>query len=164
MLVHRFPGWLCDVVTKPCGSWSTRIVATTKLGSKTSRPINFKKGLPQDDTLCPRLFTLCINPVAWKLSATEGYKLSKPIGSKVTHLLFIDDLKVFAESEVKLYRVLKLTKSAMEDIGLQWNPKKCNVVYVKKGVQAQGLPTECILQDERWHSSSQLGSIYRDFQ
>ena len=58
MLVHRFPGWLCDIVTKLCGSRSTRIVATTKLGSETSRPIYFKKGIPQGDALCLRLFTL----------------------------------------------------------------------------------------------------------
>ena len=57
------------------------------------------KGLPQGDALCPRLFTLCLNPVAWRLRATEGYRLSKPIGVKVTDLLYIDDLKVFAASE-----------------------------------------------------------------
>ena len=48
--------------------------------------------------LCPRLFTLCLNPVAWQLKATEGYRLSKPIGTKVTHLLYVDDLKVFTSS------------------------------------------------------------------
>ena len=51
------------------------------------------KGLPQGDSLCPRLFTLCLNPVAWRLRATEGDWLSKPIEVKV-----IDDLKVFAAS------------------------------------------------------------------
>ena len=52
--------------------------------------------------MCPRLFTLCLNPVAWRLRATERYRLSKPIGVKVTDLLYIDDLKVFAASESKL--------------------------------------------------------------
>ena len=126
------------MITNLCGSWSTRIVATTKLGSETSWPIYFKKGLHRGDVLCPRLFMLSINPVAWKLNAMECWKLSKPIGSKETHLLFIDDLKVFAASKAKLYRVLKVTKSAMGDLGLQWNPKKCSVIHVKKGVQAQG--------------------------
>ena len=49
--------------------------------------------------------------------------------------MFIDDLKVFAASEAKLNRVLKSTSAAMEDIGLTWNPKKCNVIHVRKGVQ-----------------------------
>ena len=54
------------------------------------------KGLLQGDVLCARLFTLCLNSVAWRLRATEGYQLSKSIDVKVTDLLYIDDLKVFA--------------------------------------------------------------------
>ena len=91
------------------------------------------KGLPQGDALCPRLLTLCLNPVAWRLRATEGYRLSKPIGVKVTDLLYIDDLKVFAASESKLNRVLKETRGAIQDIGLHWNQKNCSVVHVKRG-------------------------------
>ena len=75
-----------------------------------------------------------LNPVAWKLRSTEGYRLSRPVGSKVTNLLYIDDLKVFTASQAKLDRVLKMTKEAMEDVGLQWNPKTCNVLNVRRGV------------------------------
>ncbi|XP_068707674.1 uncharacterized protein [Montipora foliosa] len=49
--------------------------------------------------------------------------------------MYIDDLKVFASSEAKLNRVLKSTSAAMGDIGLTWNPKKCNVIHVRKGAQ-----------------------------
>ena len=93
-------------------------MATTKQGRETSEPIRFLKDLPQGDALCPRLFTVCLNPIAWKISASDGYKLSKPISVKVTDLLFIDDLKIFASSESKLNRVMESTKSAMEDVGL----------------------------------------------
>ena len=47
-----------------------------------------------------------------------------PIEVKVTDLLYIDDLKVFAASESKLNRVLKETIGAMQDIGLHWNQEK----------------------------------------
>ena len=96
--------------------------------------IRFNRSLPQGDALCPRLFTLRINPVAWKLSSAEGYRLSKPIASKVTNLLYVDDRKVFAASEGKLSRVLKMAKTAMENVGLQWNPKKCNALHAQRGV------------------------------
>ena len=69
-------------------------------------------------------------PITCKISASEGYRLSKPINVKVTDLLYIDDLKIFASSESKLNRVMESTKSAMENVGLQWNPKKCAVVHV----------------------------------
>ena len=78
----------------------------TKQGRETSGPIRFTKGLRQGDALCPHLFRLCLNPVASLLSAFQGYRLSKPLETKVTHLLYVDDLKVFAASEAKLNTVL----------------------------------------------------------
>ena len=86
-------------------------------GQETSETIRFKKALPQGDSLCPRLFT-SMNPIAWALKATEGYRLSKPINTKVTHLLYIDDLKAFAVSATKLNTVLRATRGKMKDIGL----------------------------------------------
>ena len=96
--LHQFPSWLCRAIQNLCASWNTRISMATKQGNETSSTIRFNKGLPQGDKLCPCLFTLCLNPVAWQLKATEGYKLSKPIGTKVTHLLHVYDLKVFTLS------------------------------------------------------------------
>ena len=123
--VHRLHNWLGKVIRKLYASWNTRVVATTRQGRETSGKIKLMKGLPQGDSLCPRLFTLCLNPVAWRLRATEGYWLSKPIEVKVIDLLYIDDLKVFAASESKLNRVLKETRGAIQDIGLHWNQKNC---------------------------------------
>ena len=134
MILHRFPVWLSRTVEKLSKSWNTRVVAITKQGCETSEPVRFLKGLPQDDALCPRLFTVCLNPIAWKISASEGYKLSHPISVKVTDLLYIDDLKIFASSESKLNRVMESLKSMMEDVGVQWNPKKCAVVHVQREV------------------------------
>ena len=108
--VHRLPIWLGG---KLCASWNTRVVAKKSQGRETSRKIRFMRGLPQGDALCPRLFTLCLNPRAWRLRATEGYRLSKPIEVKVTDLLYIDDVKVFASPERKLNRVLTETRGAM---------------------------------------------------
>ena len=76
---------------------------------------------------------MCINPIAWSLKATDGYKLSKAIEGKIT-LLYVDDMKVFAASQSKRDRVLKVTKTAKEDIGLTWNEKKCSIAHIKKGI------------------------------
>ena len=74
-----------------------------------------------------------MNPIAWKLQASEGYRLSKPINTKITDLLYVDDLKVYAASEAKLKVVLREVQAAMGDIGLLWNERKCAVVNVKRG-------------------------------
>ena len=135
--VHQFPDWVGKMVSRLCATWNTRIVVTTKQGRETSDLIKFNKGLPQGDALCPRLFTICLNPVAWQLKASEGYKLSKPISAKITDLLYIDDLKVFAASAMKMTRVLKATKESTKCMGIQWNEKKCAVTHMKKGALDQ---------------------------
>ena len=121
MRLHKFHQWISDTIKNICASWNIKIIARTKNAIEISEPIRFTRGLPQGDSLCPRLFTLCLNPVAWMLRATEGYKSSKPIIAKVTDLLFIDDLKVFAQSQTKLNKVLMSTQEALKDIGLQWS-------------------------------------------
>ena len=107
-------------------------------GKEISPSIRFKKGLLQGDALCPMPFILCLNPIAWKVWATEGYRLSKPISTTITHLLYIDDMKLFAASENKLKRVMTVAKNAMESTGLKWNEKKCAVIHVKRGQVEQG--------------------------
>ena len=41
---------------------------------------------------------------------------------------------------------MKSAKSAMQDIGLDWNPKKCSVVHIKRGVKVED--TESLAFDE----------------
>ena len=129
MILHRFPVWLSRTVEKLSKGQNTRLVATTKKGRETSEPVRFLDGLPKGDALCPMLFKVCLNPITWKISASEGFKLSKPISVKVTDLLYIDDLKIFASSESKLNRVMESTKSAMENVGLQWIPQNGTYPY-----------------------------------
>ena len=109
-------------------------------GQSYRSPILFARGLLQGDVLCPKLFTLCMNPIAWKLQASEGYRLSKPINTKITDILYVDDLKVYATSEAKLKVVLREVQAAMGDIGLLWNERKCAVVNVKRGCLQELVP------------------------
>ena len=119
---------------------------------EASEIIKFRKGLPQGDAVCPRLFTVCLNPIAWTISASEGYRLSKPIGTTVT-----DDLKIFAASESKLSSAMNSVRAAMEDVGLIWNPKKCAVAHFKRGVRVSkstGLLRESridgVVEEQKW--------------
>ena len=70
--------------------WSIRIAVQTKLGREVSEKKAFRKSLPQGHALCPKVFTLYLKPIAWKLRATEGYKLSKPIRQKITDVLYVN--------------------------------------------------------------------------
>ena len=86
--------------------------------------------------------------------------MSKPISFKVTDLRYIDDLKIFAASESKLNRVTNMVKKTMEDVGLTWNPKKCQVVHVRKGVHVTN-NLEMILDETARIPSVEDGKQYK---
>ena len=59
--------------------------------------------------------------------------MSKSISLKITDLLYIEDLKVFAALESKLRRVLRSVKDDMECVGLKWDEKKRAAVHAERG-------------------------------
>ena len=70
--------------------------------------------------------------------------MSKSISLKITDLLYIDDLKVLAEWQSKLRRVLRSVKDDMECVGLKWNDKKCAVAHMNR----RGFYSRCrVLED-----------------
>ena len=71
--------------------------------------------------------------------AAEGYKLTRPISQQVKHLLYVDDLKVYASSENKLQRMMENIKHGMECILLKRNEKMCAVMHVKRGGRSRML-------------------------
>ena len=74
MDVHRFPYWLYRVIRQLLKSWNTKIIVRTKCGTETSRTIRFMTGLPVRAMRYAQVYLHCM---------------------KITHLLYIDDLKVF---------------------------------------------------------------------
>ena len=114
--LHHFPQWMGNLIERLSAKWNTIISGRTKQGRQLSERILFAKRLPQGDFLCPKLFTLCMNPIVWKLQASEGYRISKPINTKITDLWYVDDLKVQAASETKLKIVLREVQKAMRTL------------------------------------------------
>ena len=87
------------------------MLVRTKRGLEKSDTIVLRKALLQGDSLCPKLFTIHLNPLPSTLRTTGGYDLSKPIDRKITQLLFIDDMKIVVPNEKKLCPTLKVERT-----------------------------------------------------
>ena len=95
-------------------TWSKHIEEIAKTITAEIRALKRLKDFASRDDLVSVYNAL----IAWKISASEGYRLSEPIGTTVTDLLYIDHLKIFAASESKLCSVMNSVMAAMEDVGL----------------------------------------------
>ena len=135
--IHRFPRKLITIFKNIMSNWSVTIQIPVQGGIVESRLIRLTNGILQGDSYCPDLYTLAMNLVSWKIRSTEGYKMSKPLTSRVTHTLFIDDLKGYVATLQKLVFVLNIVRGLMEDAGLYWNPKKCKFTALKRGKYQQ---------------------------
>ena len=97
----------------------------------TTSDIHFKRGIFQGDSLSPLLFCIALIPIANLLKrANVGYKVGK---TKINHLLYIDDLKIYAKDESEMCRCKDLVREFSNDIGMEFGLEKCAVLHLKKG-------------------------------
>ena len=96
----NFPSWIHPFIKTITERWQIDI----KLENKTILEKKIKRGILQGDSLSPLLFVLCMDPLSRKLNSTyPKVEIELPDEHYVSnHLLFIDDLKLFAENEKNL--------------------------------------------------------------
>ena len=83
-------------------------------------------------------FTLCLNPIAWYLRSTEGYTLSHNKFTKITHGLFVDELKTYHKpNNTKAATVGSTLEEMFMSIGLRWGIDKCAAIHITRGKHEQ---------------------------
>lgn len=112
-------------------NWSTDL----KLLNQDMGTIKICRGIFQGDSLSPLWFCLALNPLSNMLNRiNEGY--IQPAGNcKVNHLLYMDDLKLFANTREGLRRLLNATTTFSADINMKFGLDKCRINAVKKGIR-----------------------------
>ena len=72
-------------------------------------------------------------PLTWLLRrAKTGYEWGNK-GFKLNHLLFMDDLKLFAKSKKQIDSLVQTVHIFSEDIGMQFGIRKCGVLIMETG-------------------------------
>ena len=97
--------------------------------------VKIRRGIFQGDSLSPLLFLLCMVPLSL---ISRKVKFHYEFGDKkkrINHMLFIDDLKLFAESKDQIDSLVNKVHIHMfsEDIGIEFGIKKCGVLILKQG-------------------------------
>ena len=112
----RAPRQVRNTVEKLIPQWKMDL----KLGDgegTTTIPVDLKRGLFQGDSLSPLLLCLCVAPLSKMLRWRAGYKYSN-LQDPITHLLFMDDTKVYESSGEELERTLAKVKEVSKAIGM----------------------------------------------
>ena len=93
--------------------------------------IRYLCGIFQGDSLSVLLFILAVNPLSFLLNKLKGYKMgsSSNRNTNITHLFFVDDLKLYASNLQEATELLDLVITFSNDIEMKFGESKC--AYLK---------------------------------
>ena len=84
---------------------------------------------------------MSLNPLSWELQETTyGYQLDEQ--TKINHLFYVDDLKLYGTSDNQLTVLINMLKNVLDDIKMEFGLDKCAKASFKKSkkVSAEGIP------------------------
>lgn len=119
--------------------WKTSLCLNHTGGQLTVPETKIQRGIFQRDSFLPLLFCLTIDPVSKILNDLNiGCDLSKGRSRKenkrINHLLFMDDLKLYADSEENLTEIVGTVHGFTNDICMKFRLDKCvKSIMIKKG-------------------------------
>jgi len=119
---------LSDLQTK----WRTVFSLKHAGGELTTPEVQYRRGLFQGDALSPLLFCLSVTPLSFGLRNTTGYP-ARFLTNPATHLMFVDDLKIYASGAKALGQSLKVVKRITTAIGMRIGAQKCATACLRKG-------------------------------
>ena len=108
-------------------NWKTQSILTHESDTLMSDNINIKRGIFQGDYLSPLLF--CIHSLELH-SLGYGCKIRT---ERITHLFYMDDLKLYAKDDNELEGLLRIVKGFSDDIGMVFGLSKCAKATFKRG-------------------------------
>ena len=95
--------------------------------------VDIKRGIFQGDSLSPLEFIMSMIPLTLLLRKDRsGYEMEKG-KMKISHRLYMDDIKLFAKSEEQLQSLIQSVKQYSDDIKMEFGLDKCAVIKMKKG-------------------------------
>ena len=117
------------MLTASMQGWRTELTCCNEsLGQ-----VRFRRGIFQGDSLSPLLFVIAMIPLNLILRKMKiGYQFSSN-KEQINHLMFMDDIKLFAKDENGLDALIQTVRVVSTDIGMKFGLEKCAVLVMKRG-------------------------------
>ena len=124
--------------------WNTELNGgQSRLGN-----VQIKGGIVQGDSLSPLQFVMTMIPLTLMVRKTNIFHEVRKKGEKINHLLFMDDLKLFAKNVDQIDSLVNIVRISSEHIKMEFGLSKCAVLIMKRGkvVESDGLCMSDVVQ------------------
>lgn len=113
--------------------WKTNIILRSGKTTLNAGSVPIRRGIFQGDALSPLWFCMAIRPLTSMLNKqNKGYQLETP-GIRLSHLWYMDDLKLYAGKKEHLQLQLDCVKKFSNDIKMTFGLDKCRTSFMEKG-------------------------------
>ena len=110
-------------------TWRVELTA----GGRSIAETKIHRVIFEGDALSPLLFIIAMLPLNHILrKCTAGYKLSRS-QEKINHLMYMDDIKLFARNERELETLIHAVRIYSQDIGMEFGIEKWAMLVMKSG-------------------------------
>ena len=114
--------------------WDTRLFLKTKQEVMQLQPIQIRRGIFQGDCLSPLFFCIALIPLTNELNRADcGYRVHGT-ERKISHLLYMDDLKLLGRNENDLKKEIKIVQTISKYININFVSEKCARICLKRGM------------------------------
>jgi len=98
-----------------------------------SQPIQIRRGIFKGDSLSPLLFCIALIPLTYELNRADcGYQVHGT-ERKISHLLYMDILKLLGRNENDLVNEIKIVQIINKYINMNFGLEKCGRICLKRG-------------------------------
>ena len=132
--VHKFDNTIINFIESTMKNWSTSLTLSHSNGQLTTDKFSINTGIFQGDCTSGLLFILSLLPLSWLLKRSNlGFRMSSEQNRTISHLLFMDDLKLYATNDNQLANMIDIVQSFSNDIKMDFGIDKCNKLTIKRG-------------------------------
>ncbi|KAL1446207.1 hypothetical protein WDU94_000039 [Cyamophila willieti] len=116
--------------------WKTNLMLQVEGNTMSVQNVEIKCGIYQGDGLSPIWFCLALNALSYLLNRSgKGYAIKNQEGDDtvVSHLLYMDDIKMFAKNKEEMTSMMNTVTKFSTDIGMEFGLDKCAQIAINKG-------------------------------
>jgi len=132
--IHKFDDTTIKFFETTMANWKTSLTLNYGDDSINTDMFSINTGIFQGDSPSGLIFILCLLPLSWLLKESKlGYRLSRIPLLIISHLLFMDDLKIYASNDKQLESMLNIVKTFSDDIKMTFGFDKCYKLTIIRG-------------------------------
>ena len=127
--LYKISGEVIKFIEKTMKNWKVEL---TSRGNSLA-DVKIQCGIFQGDALSPLQFVIAMMPLNHILrECIGGYKFTKT-QEKINHLMYMDDIKLFAKKEKELEKIIQAVRIYSQDILMIFGIEKRYMLIVRSG-------------------------------